>query len=176
MENGTRVVLFCDIHCFSRVARALGDALPGFIQSFYQLVGDAVVSQGGRLLKYIGDSVLAVFPEGAEAAAVRSALAMRSGFPRIVPPLAAGIGTVLEVAIGCGPVWHGVFGHGSLRMEDVFGETVSETAILSHTQGIALTGAVRNAVAARFPTERQPDVTPKWRQEPLQWWRVIETA
>jgi class 3 adenylate cyclase len=176
MESGTRVVLFCDIHCFARLARALGDALPPFIQSFYELAGEVIVARGGRVLKYIGDSVLAVFPEGAEESAVRSALAMRAEFPRIVPPTAADIGAVLEVAVGSGPVWHGVVGHESLRMEDIFGETVNETAILSHTQGVAITEAVHRAIASRFRTERQPAVTPKWRQEPLEWWTVVETA
>jgi adenylate cyclase len=174
MEN--RVILFCDVHCFSKIMRTLGDAMPEFVQAYYDVVGRAVVAQGGRLLKYVGDAVMAVFPQGREADAVRAALAMRQEFPGLVRSLPERLETDLEVAIGSGPVAAGVFGHESLRREDVFGETVNETAVLMHTRGIALTRAARDAVAEWFRTERQPDANVKWRAEPLESWRVVEKA
>jgi adenylate cyclase len=171
-----RVILFCDVHCFSRVMNALGDTTPAFVQRYYETAGRAVVAHGGKLLKYMGDAILAVFPEGHEQDAVRAALAMRKDFPAVVPRLSPPVQTELEVSVGSGPVHTGEFGHESLRMEDVFGETVNETAVIMHTRGIAITRAVRDAVGGLVESERRPDVHPKWRAEPLESWRVVEKA
>jgi adenylate cyclase len=176
MENVKRVILFCDIREFSRLARALGDALPAFVQAFYEMVGAAVVSSGGKLIKYIGDSVLAVFPEGMEEAAVRGGLGMRAAYPSLPGSQAGGVRSELVVSIGSGLVAFGVVGHQSLRNEDVFGETVNETAMIAHGAGFVVSRTVRDALAGRVPTEPLPDVQFKWRADPVQAWRVIEQA
>jgi adenylate cyclase len=176
MENVKRVILFCDIREFSRLARALGDALPAFVQAFYEMVGAAVVSSGGKLIKYIGDSVLAVFPEGMEEAAVRSGLGMRAAYPSLPGSQAGGVHSELVVSIGSGLVAFGIVGHQSLRNEDVFGETVNETAMIAHAAGFVVSRPVRDALAGRVPTEPLPDVQLKWRADPVQAWRVIEQA
>jgi adenylate cyclase len=182
MENVKRVILFCDIREFGRLARALGDALPAFVQGFYEMVGAAVVSQGGKLIKYIGDSVLAIFPEGTEEAAVRSGLRMRAAYPTLAGGRAAGIRSDLSVSIGSGVVAFGIIGHASLRTEDVFGETVNETAMIAHSADLVVSRSVRDALAvrdslgARVLMEPLPDVQLKWRTEPVQAWRVIEQA
>ncbi len=171
-----RVILFCDVHCFSRIMSALGDATPSFVQRYYESMGAAIVAHGGKILKYMGDAMLAVFPAGGEAEAVRAALLMRRGFPGIVPAVSPPIQTELEVSVGSGPVATGIFGHESLRREDVFGETVNEAAVLMHARGIAVTRSVRDAVGHLFELEALPPVKPKWRTQPLESWRVVEKA
>lgn len=176
MEKVNLVILFCDIHKFARLALGLGDRMPSFVQAYYDVVGDAVAANGGRLLKYMGDSVLAVFPAERTAAAVTSALLMRKEYARLARQSGTGVDSDLGIAIGWGPVIHGIFGHSSLRNEDVFGETVNETAMLLHARGVALSREAREAVGDRFPLEKLPDVALKWRQEPLEAWRVLEAG
>ena len=51
MERVRLVVLFCDISAFMRLSGSLGGGMPGFVQAFYEVVGDAVVERGGTLIK-----------------------------------------------------------------------------------------------------------------------------
>jgi class 3 adenylate cyclase len=124
----------------------------------------------------MGDSVLAVFPEERTAAAVASALRMRKEFARLARESGTGVDSDLGIAIGRGPVIHGIFGHSSLRTEDVFGETVNETAMLLQARGVVLSREAREAAGDQFPLEKLPDVILKWRPEPLEAWRVIEAG
>ena len=174
MDKVNRVILFCDIHDFGLLSGSLGDGMPGFVQAFYEMVGAAVQANGGQLVKYIGDSVLALFPGGAELEAVRCALRMRGEYARLPGARAGGVASELEVSIGSGPVVEGIFGHESLRLRDVFGETVCNTAMIMHFRGVALTREVRGAVQERYPTERLPDRPLRWLPEPLEVWRVVE--
>ena len=60
------VLFFCDAHDFSKAMVELGGRYPDFIQTYYEQVGEAVVSRGGELVKYIGDAIFATFPAGCE--------------------------------------------------------------------------------------------------------------
>jgi adenylate cyclase len=174
MEKTDRVVLFCDIRQFARIARGLGDGMVDFIQAFYELVGDSVIAHGGKLLKYMGDSVLALFSASGATSAVRAAMQMRSRYTALSSRAAPGFESSLEISIGLGPVLLGAIGHSSLRGEDVFGETVNTTAMLMHGAGITVDARVAEAVGTAFRLERRDDVPLKWRPEPAQSWRVLE--
>ena len=174
MEKVRRVVMFCDISGFMRLAVSLGDRMPGFVQEFYEMAGDAVVDGGGRLVKYIGDSVLCVFPGGREPDAVRCARRMRGDFVRLLGRYAPDGVARLEVAISSGEVTEGIFGHDSLRLYDVMGEAVAHAAVLNRLPGIKVTGDVRDAVGSVFRTTEMPAVPLKWSREQLQAWIVQE--
>ena len=68
--SNNRVILFCDCHDFSRLQLVLPGPVLEFVDSFYRVCGECVVAAGGRIVKYIGDSILAVFPEDAVDGAV----------------------------------------------------------------------------------------------------------
>jgi class 3 adenylate cyclase len=174
VEKVKLVVLFCDISGFMRLAVTLGDRMPVFIQAFYETIGEAVVGLGGTLVKYIGDSVLCVFPEAREADAVRCALRMRGDFGELLGRYASGGSARLEVAISSGEVVQGVYGHASLRTFDIMGEAVSHAAVMSRGPGIKITTQVRDAVRGQYRTKELPAIPLKWGGDPLEAWLVLE--
>jgi len=174
MHEDNLVILFCDIHHFAMLQASMGLEEQGsLIQEIYEVLGECVVTEGGTIIKYMGDSLMATFQEGAEVSAVSCALAMRRAFADLLARRRISMDTELETAVGSGPVVRGVFGHRSLRAPDVFGEAVNRTAILTHYRGTAVTEEVAKAVSARFRTEALPDFQLKWTPLPLKAWRVI---
>lgn len=132
------------------------------------------MSHGGTIVKYLGDSMLCVFSDGAERQAVACALEMRPTFATLARQRDLPPDTELEVGIASGEVATGVFGHRSLRMRDVFGEVVSVAETIGHHEGIAVTEGVRDAVHTTYETRRLPDLKVKWQDEPLRIWEVVE--
>jgi class 3 adenylate cyclase len=137
-------------------------------------MGDEITARGGTIVKYIGDSVLATFPDGAERQAVAAALAMRRAMAALVARWGIEGDCDLEVAVSAGPVTRGLFGHRSLRTMDVLGGTVNEAAVLTRYRGVVVTGPVNEALAGEFRTEPLADFPLKWRGEPLRAWRLVE--
>jgi len=61
------VVWFCDMRGFSELSRLhADDVVFDALHTFFDAVGSAIESNGGEILKFIGDSVLAIFPYGGE--------------------------------------------------------------------------------------------------------------
>jgi adenylate cyclase len=124
-------IWFCDMRGFT----VLGDSLPaqelvGVLDRYFEAVAGPIESQGGEILKLIGDAALAVFPiEGAAPAdACRRALAAAEGVLADVaalPPVRStqvGIG----VAMHLGEVMYGNIG-GHRRLDfTVIGAAVNE--------------------------------------------------
>ncbi len=174
MRRVQRVILFCDISGFMRLAGSLGERLPGFVQEFYATAGNAIVGCGGTLIKYIGDAILSVFPEGREADAVRCAIRMRQDFAMLVRTCAPGDTARLEAAISSGEVVQGTFGHPSLRLEDIMGEAVAHASVLNRIPGIVVTEAVKTALGGAFRIKELPPLPVKWGAKPLQAWQIVE--
>lgn len=117
-ETIRAVIWLCDLRGFTNLSEALPrDALIDLLNSYFGPMCDAVVSQGGEVLKFIGDAMLAIFPIGTHAAqtcaaALRAAeLAQsalleendrrrESGLPQIEYGLALHIGDVMYGNIG----------------------------------------------------------------------------
>jgi len=167
------VLFFCDAHDFSKAMVELGGGYPDFIQRYYEQVGEAVVSRGGELVKYIGDAIFAAFPAGREKDAVECAREMRQRYQAAIREFGVRTDSDLEVGIGCGEVVTGVFGHESLRTRDVFGERVNEVTVIMHHRGIAVTEDVQKKLASEYRLQRLPDVKPKWAAKPMAVWEVL---
>jgi adenylate cyclase len=174
MDRVRRVVMFCDISGFMRLSASLGGAMPGFLQAFYELVGNTVVECGGTLIKYLGDAVLSVFPDGGETDAARCTIRLRLDFAALVRTYAPGDAARLEAAISSGEVVQGTFGHPSLRTEDIMGDAVALASILNRVPGIVVTEAVKNALGGTFRTRELPPLPVKWDVKPIHAWQIIE--
>jgi hypothetical protein len=70
-------------------------------------------------------------------------------------------------------VTRGIFGHASLRLDDVMGEVVSHAAVLNAAPGIKVTGPVREAIGAEFATAALAPIRLKWSDAPLEAWEVL---
>ena len=117
-ETIRAVIWLCDLRGFTNLSEALPrDALIDLLNCYFGPMCDAVAQQGGEILKFIGDAMLAIFPIGADPAAIcRSALMAaeraqtalaeenrrreRAGQPRIEYGLALHIGDVMYGNIG----------------------------------------------------------------------------
>jgi adenylate cyclase len=63
------VIWLCDLRGFTNLSEALPrDALIDLLNCYFGPMCDAVASQGGEILKFIGDAMLAIFPIGDDAA------------------------------------------------------------------------------------------------------------
>jgi len=110
-------VLFADVSGSTRLYDTLGDsAAHRIVVQLLERLGAIAASEGGRVVKQIGDEVLVVF--GDPASAVDAACAMQRSFARSVrsPDAPAGI----RVGLQHGPVLE--------RAGDVFGDTVNVAA------------------------------------------------
>lgn len=117
-ETIRAVIWLCDLRGFTNLSEALSrDALIDLLNCYFGPMCDAVASQGGEILKFIGDAMRAIFPIGddvaktCKAALIAAARAQGSrmeenerrgntGLPRIEYGLALHLGDVMYGNIG----------------------------------------------------------------------------
>jgi adenylate cyclase len=117
-ETINAVIWLCDLRGFTDLSEKLPrDTLIDLLNSYFGAMCDAVASEGGEVLKFIGDAMLAIFPIGgnrgltcraALAAAVRAQAALveenarrdQANLPRIDYGLALHVGDVIYGNIG----------------------------------------------------------------------------
>jgi adenylate cyclase len=117
-ETIRAVIWLCDLRGFTNLSEQLSrDALIDLLNSYFGPMCDAVAGQGGEILKFIGDAMLAIFPIHADAAqtcaaalsaagqaqgalAEENARRDREGLPRIDYGLALHVGDVMYGNIG----------------------------------------------------------------------------
>ena len=81
-------VLFADVSGSTKLYDTVGDQVAfAAVQACVQVFMDATRARGGRVVKTIGDEVMAVFPDGNAAAA--AAMDMQHGTEALEPPRAA---------------------------------------------------------------------------------------
>jgi adenylate cyclase len=73
-ETITAVIWLCDLRGFTNLSETLPrDALIDLLNCYFGPMCDAVAAQGGEILKFIGDAMLAIFPIRADTAATCAA-------------------------------------------------------------------------------------------------------
>jgi class 3 adenylate cyclase/DNA-binding response OmpR family regulator len=83
-QSETRVVavLFSDIRNFTKISeKTNAQELVNFLNTYFSLMGNEIVSEGGNIDKFIGDAIMAIFGapktlENASASSIRAALRM----------------------------------------------------------------------------------------------------
>jgi adenylate cyclase len=64
-ETIRAVIWLCDLRGFTNLSEALSrEVLIDLLNCYFGPMCDAVASQGGEILKFIGDAMLAIFPIG----------------------------------------------------------------------------------------------------------------
>jgi class 3 adenylate cyclase len=90
-QSETRViaVLFSDIRNFTKISENTNaQELVNFLNAYFALMGNEIVSEGGNIDKFIGDAIMAIFgaPKtlpNAASGAIRAALRMVKALPRV---------------------------------------------------------------------------------------------
>jgi adenylate cyclase len=113
-------ILFADVSGSTKLYEAVGDTIGHrTIRGYIEMMKRATGAQGGRVVKTIGDEVMAVF--SAADAAARAAIAMQMGSEQL--PEVNGQRLLLRIGFHGGPVLQ--------KENDVFGDTVNLAARLS---------------------------------------------
>ena len=135
-KTETLGVAFFDLSRISEWASSQEDSrVASFFQDFYRLAAEHIEPPGGRIVKFMGDAGLAVFPED-DAEGVIFAL---TDFARATRERAReyGFDAYLNVNVHVGPVLAGSFGPPGAERYDVIGKTVNIAARLGR-RGITL--------------------------------------
>ena len=126
-------VLITDLRDSTGLSERLApDALLEKLGAYFEIAVDAVREQGGDVLKFVGDGVLAVFPAdqgGRQDACIRASRAVMNAFSN---PAAAGMRFI--AALHVGPVVYGNIGSPDRLDFTVVGPTVN---YLSRLEGVA---------------------------------------
>ena len=134
----TLAVLFLDTRGFTSISEArLPYDVVFILNRLFAEVGEAIRSHNGKIDKYLGDGLMAIFgAESGEAAGCRQALgAARDidlALDRLNSEISAEIGQPLRVGIGIdvGPLVVGHIGHAETAMVTVIGTTVNSASRL----------------------------------------------
>ena len=141
-EERQIAVMFADLRGFTTASeRRLPFDTVYLINAFARTAGEAIEAEGGRVDKFLGDGVMALF--GAErsdpdpaARALAAAQRLLDGVEALGTRLAGDLDGPLGVAIGIhhGPAIVGEIGHGAARGLTAIGDTVNTAARL---EGVA---------------------------------------
>ena len=126
-------VLFADLRAFTRMAEGrLPYDVVFVLNQYFKAMGVVIEQQGGRIDKFIGDGVMALFglehaPEEACRQALAAARAMAGGLAALNHRLAHDLREPLQIGIGLhvGPVILGHMGYGRAATLTAIGDTVN---------------------------------------------------
>jgi adenylate cyclase len=182
-------ILFCDLRAFTNLAEhRLPFDLVFLLNRFFRAMGEAVEEAGGRVDKFIGDGVMALFGIGSTPAegcrnALDAARRMAVHLADINHTLAHDLPEPLRIGIGIhtGPAIIGEMGYGRATGLTAIGDAVNAASRLEAlTKEFACQLVVSQAVAERagvtlegYPTR---DVTLRGRREPIAVRIVAEAA
>lgn len=131
-------ILFADLRGFTTLAEhKLPYDVVFILNRYFAAMGEAVESSGGRLDKFIGDGVMALFgieggPEAGSRNALAAARAMAERLDDLNRSLANDLQTPLRIGIGIhvGPVIVGEMGYGSATSLTAIGDAVNTASRL----------------------------------------------
>ncbi len=133
VEKIKAAIMISDIRDWTGLnTRCSGEAALAMANRYFEIVADAVEQNGGELLKFIGDSVLAIFPlegdsDGAAdvcASALQAAQQAVDVARHLEPPL----GLEFGIGIHFGEVFYGNIGSSTRIDFTVMGQAVNTTA------------------------------------------------
>jgi adenylate cyclase len=131
------LVAVTDFLRYTAQASRLGDLDVARVMSdYYELAGSRITAGGGRVVKFIGDAMLAVFPSDGVDRGVLALLDLKDAADRFMAE--HGWECRLEVKAHFGTVAVGELGSGQDKRYDVLGKVVNAAFRLKGVDGIAL--------------------------------------
>ena len=152
------LIAFTDLDRFTSTVDRLDNAdTARVMHAYYEMAGSTLRACGGRVVKFIGDATLAVFPAERVDDGVLGLLELKESTDRFMAE--RGWDCRLTVKVHFGPVIAGEYGSGPDRRYDVIGKSVNVAARLE-SSGFALSAeAFRKLgpeVRARFKKHTPP--------------------
>jgi adenylate cyclase len=174
------VVMFVDLRGFTALSeRRLPFDVVFLLNRYFRAAGESVERAGGRVDKFIGDGMMALFglqsaPPLAARQALQASRQLGEALTRLNADLAGELQEPLRIGIGLhlGPAIVGVLGHGPATGLTAIGDTVntaSRLESLSKELGVTLVAsqAVWDAAALGSAVGQPQDVLIRGRTEPL---------
>ena len=154
------VILVADLTGYARGFHSRTDAeMASFLDRFYRMSAHEIEERGGRVIKFIGDAVLATFPPDDASAAVAATVTMQRAAERIAAD--AGLDCSLGANIHLGDLIGTELGAGASRRFDVVGRAVNQAFLLGRGRGIRMSERAYRTMPSgeRSPWEkRRPPV------------------
>lgn len=148
-------IIFCDLRGFTSLSNAIpADEVMGLLDGYFDRVVPAIEGQGGEILKFMGDGVLAVFQDPSQTPSRNCAAALRAA-RGVLGALTEDIGgrrLETSIALHWGTVLYGNIGAGNRLDFTVIGPAVNLTSRIEgecSPRGEAV--LVSDAFAARVP-------------------------
>jgi adenylate cyclase len=139
------LIVFTDLTRYKFASQRVDDSeLARVIDEHYREMTSAIEGAGGRVVKFIGDATLAVFPENAVDAGVRTVIELKALVDRAMAK--RGWECRLEARAHFATVIAGDFGPEGAQRFDVIGKGVNAAAMLK-TGGITLSGDAFHALS-----------------------------
>jgi len=125
-----KIVAFADIQGYHRqICSELSAAeVFEFLSRYYCTAQRTLEGSNGRIVKFIGDSILFVLPAEAPSEAIETLRKVKFAVESFL--MQEGYGLQLRIKAHVGEVATGMIGVGELERFDVCGTTVNETALL----------------------------------------------
>jgi class 3 adenylate cyclase len=142
------VIVFTDFSGFKHVPTRVSDAeIADTMDDYYRLVASVVEHAKGRVVKFIGDAALIVFPGGKPDEALRAILTLRTESDRFM--VDRDWDCRFHAKMHIGHVIAGDFGPKSGKRYDIMGREVNATAMLKGdgVGGILMSDPMRAAVS-----------------------------
>jgi adenylate cyclase len=182
-------VLFCDLRGFTSFAESLGEEIIDVLNHYLTEMSSAILDNGGTLVAYMGDGIMAVFgapleqPDHADraVAAAREMLGVRlPAFNAWLAENGMPSGFRMGIGLNTGQVMSGNVGS-ERRMEyTAVGDTTNTASrIEGMTKGTPHQLFISDATRALLKTEVEGlieygDVPVRGRQEPIKLWALVE--
>ena len=179
-ESRNVTVLFADIRNFTKISEnSLAQDVVDFLNFYFEEIGNKIISEGGHIDKFIGDSVMAIFGaihklENPMASAIRAAINIFAVLDSIdtakisLPPGSLKIG----IGINCGQCVMGNIGFRNKMDYTIIGDTVNlasrlEGVTKQYRHPLIVSEYVYNALKDQFLFRKIDNVRVKGKEEPV---------
>ncbi|HVJ21795.1 MAG TPA: adenylate/guanylate cyclase domain-containing protein [Polyangiaceae bacterium] len=149
-----RVIVVIDLTNFARAFQERSDAqLAAFLDSYYALCEEKLAAPGvgGRIVKFMGDACLAVFPAELAGAAVSAVVHLQHDLDALTREQA--LPFAMGANIHMAELVEAELGGGSSRRADVIGRGVNQAFLLGRGAGVRISEPVYRSLASG---ERSP--------------------
>jgi adenylate cyclase len=156
MRPETLVIVFVDLARFQIASRRVKDVeLVEILEGYYDAIANGLKAAGGRVIKFMGDGALVVFPPDRVNDAARATLKLKAAVDALLAQ--QNFVTPLVARVHVGEVMAGAFGPKGDKRYDVIGQAVNRTAAMKLGEVVSLTGDA----FARLDAKTKALFTPK---------------
>ena len=127
------LVACSDLTGYAKLSGKLSDEeIFHFLSGYYEFVGETIDPSGGRVIKFMGDAALMIFPEIQADSGIRSLLVLQQEGDKFLS--ARGISCRHHIRAHFGPVQQGELGTRNDKRLDVIGSTVNTMFLLKASE------------------------------------------